>query len=133
MDTSSEKVKYDIKEADYDFTSIVKNIKPHTFKLNKEKEIGIYKNHIGLIAENVEENMPSEIQNIVYEVDGVKSLNSVKMGSITWGAVRELIEENETMKNKIEHLEASVYELQEAMKELMKPKPKAKAKAKAKS
>ena len=35
--------------------------------------------------------------------------------------------------NKIEHLEASVYELQEAMKELMKSKPKPKAKAKAES
>ena len=43
VDTSSEKVKYDIKEAEYDFTSIVKNIKPKTFKLNKEKEADIYK------------------------------------------------------------------------------------------
>jgi cell division protein FtsB len=33
---------------------------------------------------------------------------------------------------KIEHLEASVYELQEAMKELMKPKPKVNEKAKSK-
>ena len=32
--------------------------------------------------------------------------------------------ENETMKNKIQHLESSVYELQEAVKELLKPKPK---------
>ena len=93
----------------------------------------MYKNHIGLIAENVEEHIPSEIQNIVYEVDGVKSLNYIKIGSITWGAVREIIQENETMKSKIEHLEASVYELQEAMKELIKPKPKGKAKAKSKA
>ena len=35
--TNSEKVKYDSKEAEYDFTSIVKYIKLKTFKLNKEK------------------------------------------------------------------------------------------------
>ena len=52
------------------------------------------------------------------------------MGNITWGAVRELIDENENMKKQIKHLEASVYELIEEMKELKKPKPKAKAKAK---
>ena len=52
------------------------------------------------------------------------------MGSITWGAVRELIDENEKMKNQIQHLESSVYELQEMMKDLMKPKPKAKSKSK---
>ena len=52
--TNSEKVKYDSKEAEYDFTSIVKNIKLKTFKLDKEKT-NISKNHRGCIAENVEE------------------------------------------------------------------------------
>ena len=42
-----------------------------------------------------------------------------------WGCVQE-------QQDKIQHLEASVYELQEAVKELTKPKPKAKAKAKSK-
>ena len=88
VDTSSEKVQYDIKEAEYDFTSIVNNIKPKTFKLNKEK-IGIYKNHIGFIAETVEENVPTEIQNIVYEVDGVKGLNYVKLNTLLWGCVQK--------------------------------------------
>ena len=35
-------------------------------------------------------------------------------------------------KKQREHLESSVYELQEMMKELLKPKPKAKAKSKSK-
>ena len=130
VDTSSEKIKYDIKEAEYDFTSIVKNIKPQTFKLNKEKEIGINKNHIGFIAETVEENVPSEIQNIVYEVDGVKSLNYVKINTLLWGCVQEVLKENDEMKNKIKHLESRLFEVQNFIKDFVKPKPKAKSKSK---
>ena len=124
VDTSSEKVKYDIKEAEYDFTSIVKNIKLKTFKLNKEKEADIYKNHIGFVAENVEDNVPTEIQNIVYEVDGIKSLNYVKLNTLLWGCVQQ-------QQSKIEHLEATMFEMMEEIKELKgKKKPKAKAKSK---
>ena len=124
VDTSSEKVKYDIKEAEYDFTSIVKNIKLKTFKLNKEKEADIYTNHIGFVAENVEDNVPTEIQNIVYEVDGIKSLNYVKLNTLLWGCVQQ-------QQSKIEHLEATMFEMMEEIKELKgKKKPKAKAKSK---
>ena len=45
------------------------------------------------------------------------------MGSITWGAVREIIKENEDLKNKVEHLETRLFEV----------KPKAKAKSKSKN
>ena len=130
VDTSSEKVTYDIQEAKYDFTNIVKNIKPTTFKMNAGKEKGMSKNHIGFIAENVEEYIPKEIENIIYNVDGVKSLSYVKMGSITWGAVREIIKENEDLKNKIEHLETRLFEVENVIKDFVKPKPKAKAKSK---
>ena len=47
----------------------------------------------------------------------------MKLTSILWGAMKE-------QQIKIQHLESSVYELREAMKELIKPKPKSKAKAK---
>ena len=130
VDTSSEKVKYDIQEAKYDFTNIVKNIKPTTFKMNAEKEKGMSKNHIGFIAENVEEYIPKEIENIIYNVDGVKSLSYVKMGSITWGAVEEIIKENEDLKNTVEHLETRLFEVEIFIKDFVKPKPKAKAKSK---
>jgi hypothetical protein len=124
-------MKYDIEEANFNFTKIVNNIKPHTFKMKEEKEMGITKSHIGFIAEEVEEHIPEKVDNILVEVDGIKKLSYIKMGSsITWGAVRELIDENEKMKNQIHHLESSVYELQEMMKDLMKPKPKAKSKSK---
>jgi hypothetical protein len=57
------------------------------------------------------------------KVDGIKKLSYVKLNTVLWGAVRE-------QQQKIQNLEASVYELQEAMKDLIKPKAKSKAKAK---
>ena len=126
VDTSQKDMKHDIEEANFNFTKIVNNIKPHTFKMKEEKEMGITKPHIGFIAEDVGENIPEKIEIILDEVDGIKKLSYVKMNSILWGAVRE-------QQQKIEWLESSVYELQEAIKELVKPKPKAKAKAKPKA
>ena len=98
-------MKYDIEEADFNFTKMVNSIKPHTFRMKEEKEMGITKTHIGFIAEDVGENIPEKVENILVEVDGIKKLSYVKMGIITWGAVREIIKENEELKNKVEHLE----------------------------
>ena len=125
VDTSQKDMKYDIEEADFNFTKIVNSIKPHTFKMKEEKEMGITKTHIGFIAEEVEENIPEKVENILVKVDGIKKLSYVKMNSILWGAVRE-------QQTKIEHLEACMFEMMEEIKEL-KGKGKAKAKAKAKS
>ena len=125
VDTSSEKVKYDIKDADYDFTTMVKSINPKTFKMKAEKEKGIIKKHIGFVVEEVQANIPTDVDNIIFD-DDVKKLNYVKLNAILWGCVQQ-------QQTKIEHLEASVYELQEAMKELIKPKPKPKPKPKKKS
>ena len=125
-DTSDKTKKYDIKDADYDFTEIVKSIKPKTFKLNDENDIGITKNHIGFIADEIESVIPKEFENIVSKNDkGIKMLNYVKLSSVLWGCVQQ-------QQAKIEPLEASVFELQEAMKELLKPKPKPKPKKKSK-
>ena len=87
-DTSDKTKKYDIKDADYDFTEIVKSIKPKTFKLNDEKDIGITKNHIGFIADEIESVIPKEFENIVSKNDkGIKMLNYVKLSSVLWGCV----------------------------------------------
>ena len=67
--------------------------------------MGITKTHIGFIAEDVGENKPEKVENILVEFDGIKKLSYVKMGIITWGAVREILKENEELKNKVEHLE----------------------------
>jgi hypothetical protein len=123
-DTSDRTKKYDIKDAEYDFTDMVKKIKPKTFKMKDEKEIGINKNHLGFIADEIKDVIPSEFENIVgVNQDNIKMLNYIKMNAILWGCVQE-------QQDKIEHLEASVYELQEAMKDLTKAKAKAKAKSK---
>ena len=68
--------------------------------------------------------MPTEIQNIVCEVDGIKSLNYVKLNTLLWGCVQQ-------QQSTIEHLEATMFEMMEEIKEL-KVKGKAKAKAKSK-
>ena len=66
---------------------IVNSIKPHTFKMKEEKEMGITKNHIGFIAEEVEKNIPEKVENILVEVDGIKKLSYVKMNSISMGVL----------------------------------------------
>ena len=123
-------MKYDIEEAKFNFTKMVNSIKPHTFKMKEEKEMGITKTHIGFIAEDVGENIPEKVENILVEVDGIKKLSYVKMGIITWGAVREIIKENEELKNKVEHLETRLFEVENFIKDFVKPKAKAKSKSK---
>ena len=130
VDTSQKDMKYDIEEADFNFTKMVNSIKPHTFKMKEEKEMGITKTHIGFIAEDVGENIPEKVENILVEVDGIKKLSYVKMGIITWGAVREIIKENEELKNKVEHLETRLFEVENFIKDFVKPKAKAKSKSK---
>ena len=132
-DTSDKTKKYDIKNVEHNFTDIVKQIEPKTFKMKDEKDIGITKNHIGFIADEVLPVIPPEWENIIVtDNEGIKKLNYIKMGSITWRAVRELIEENQGMKSQIEHLESRLFEVENFIKDFVKPKPKAKAKPKAK-
>ena len=121
VDISQKDMKYDIEEANFNFTKIVNSIKPHTFKMKEEKEMGITKSHIGFIAEEVEENIPEKVENILVEIDGIKKLSYVKMSSILWGCVRE-------QQQKIEHLETRLFEIEIFIKDFVKPKPKAKSK-----
>ena len=133
VDTSDFTKKYDIKNIEHHFTNIIKQVEPKTFKMEEEKELGITKNHIGFIADEVLPVIPPEWENIIVtDNEGIKKLSYIKMGSITWGAVRELIEENQEMKSQIEHLESRLFEVENFIKDFVKPKPKAKAKPKAK-
>ena len=72
--------------------------------MNEEKKQGIIKNHIGFVAEEVHANIPTDVENIIFD-DGVKKLNYVKLNGILWGCVQQ-------QQQKIEHLEASVYKKQ---------------------
>ena len=101
----------------------MKQIEPKTFKMEEEKELGLTKNHIGFIADEIKEAIPDEWQNIVMtDNEGIKKLSYIKLNTVLWGAVRE--------QQKIQNLEATMFEMMEEIKELKgKKKPKAKSKA----
>ena len=129
---SDERLKTNIEDVDTDFTSCIKNVKVKTFKYKDDK----YKtnDNYGFIAQELKEHLPKECKNIVKE-NKVKnkdetflSINYMKLSVVLWKCCQE-------QQSKIEHLESSVYELQEDIKELKgkkTTKPKAKAKSKAK-
>ena len=80
-----------------------------------------------MIAQDLLEHLPKEFKGIVRENKPKKdedkeylSIDYMKVNLLLWAALQETL-------NKVEHLEASVYELQNGVK-----KPKAKAKAKSK-
>ena len=126
---SDERLKTDIEDYDEDCSNCVKNVKLHKSKYKDEK----YKDNdkYGFIAQQLLENLPEEMKGIVREVkdrdsdDKFLTINYMKLSVILWKSLQEEMK-------KREHIEASVYELQEAVKEL-KGKGKGKAKAKAKS
>ena len=124
---SDERLKTDIEDVDTDFTSCIKHVKVKTFKYKDDK----YKtnDNYGFIAQELQKHLPKECKNIVKE-NKVKnedetflSINYMKLSVVLWGALQETL-------SKVEHLEASVYELQEELKDNKKSKAKAKAKSK---
>ena len=133
---SDEKLKYDIDDFNEECTECVKNAKIKTFKYKDEK----YKNNdqYGMVAQELLLNLPKAMKGIVKEnkdkdtEETFLSINYMKTSLILWKALQEEMTHTTEKKKQIEHLESSVYELQEAVKEL-KGKGKAKSKAKAKS
>ena len=130
---SDERLKTDIEDVDTDFTSCIKNVKVKTFKYKDDK----YKtnDYYGFIAQELKEHLPKECKNIVKENkdktsdDKFLSINYMKLSVVLWGCLQETL-------SKVEHLEASIYEMMEDIKELKgkkTTKPKAKAKSKVKS
>ena len=129
---SDERLKTHIEDVDTDFTSCIKNVKVKTFKYKDDK----YKtnDNYGLIAQELKEHLPKECKNIVKENkdktsdDKFLSINFMKLSVVLWKCCQE-------QQSKIEHLEASMYEMMEDIKELKgkkSTKPKAKAKSKTK-
>ena len=123
---SDERLKTNIKDVESNFTECVKNVKIKTFDYIDDR----YKNNdkYGFIAQELLENLPNEFKSIVKENkdkhsdDKYLSINYMKINLLLWGALQETL-------NKVEHLEASVYELQEQLKDNKKPKAKAKSKS----
>ena len=124
VDTSDFTKKYDIKSIEHNFTDIVKQIEPKTFKMKEEKEIGITKNHFGFIADDLMNVIPPEWEDIVrVDDEGIKKLSYIKLSGILWGVCRE-------QQTKIEHLETRLFEVENFIKDFVKPKAKAKSKSK---
>ena len=130
---SDERLKTNIEDVDTDFTSCIKNVKVKTFKYKDDK----YKTNdtYGFIAQELKEHLPKECKNIVKENKAKNedetflSINYMKLSVVLWKCCQE-------QQSKIEHLEASMYEMMEDIKELKgkkTTKPKAKAKSKVKS
>ena len=130
---SDERLKTNIEDVDTDFTSCIKNVKVKTFKYKDDK----YKtnDNYGFIAQELKEHLPKECKNIVKENkdktsdDKFLSINYMKLSVVLWKCCQE-------QQSKIEHLEASIYEMMEDIKELKgkkTTKPKAKAKSKTKA
>ena len=139
---SDERLKTNIQEVESNYCECVKNVKIKTFEYKDEK----YKDSdkYGFIAQHLRKHLPKEFDNIVKETKPKKdegeaylSINYMKLSVVLWGALQETL-------NKVEHLEASVYELQNGVKNPKQlsqsesslgrsPKPKAKVKAKTKN
>ena len=122
---SDERLKTNIQDVESNYCDCIKNVKIKTFEYKDEK----YKDSdkYGFIAQHLRKHLTKEFDNIVTETKSKKdegeaylSINYMKLSVVLWGALQETL-------NKVEHLEASVYELQNGVK---KPKPKAKAKTK---
>ena len=90
VDTSDFTKKYDIKSIEHNFTDIVKQIEPKTFKMKEEKEIGITKNHLGFIADDLMNVIPPEWEDIVrVDDEGIKKLSYIKLSGILWGVCNQ--------------------------------------------
>ena len=130
---SDKRLKTNIQDVESNYCDCIKNVKIKTFEYKDEK----YKDSdkYGFIAQELLEHLPKEFDNIVKETKPKKdegeaylSINYMKLSVVLWGALQETL-------TKVEHLESSVYELQEDIKELKgkkTTKPKAKAKSKTK-
>ena len=123
FETSDKRLKENIEDVDEDCSDIVKKINVKTFNMKGDEQ---KKNHIGFIADELKEILPEKFEAIVDNSNEYLSVNYGKMTAILMKALQETM-------NKVEHLESSVYELQEELKEYKQPKAKAKAKAKSKS
>ena len=108
FETSDKRLKENIEDVDEDCSELVKkiNVKTFNFKSDEKK-----KGHIGFIADDLQEILPEKFEAIVDKSNEYLSVNYGKMTAVLMKALQETM-------NKVEHLESSVYELQEELKDL---------------
>ena len=123
IETSDKRLKDNIENVDEDCSEIVKKVEVKTYNMkNDDKK----KSHIGFVAQDVKEILPKKFEAVVNDDGERMGINYGKMSAILWKCCQE-------QQSKIEHLEASMYEMMEDIKELKGKKPKAKAKSKTKA
>ena len=121
---SDEKLKKEIEDVDDDVSDIIKKVNVKSFEY-KDKKYGVGK-QIGFLANELLNELPEIFSKNIIGKDKEDNLNMnyMKINTVLWKCNQELI-------NKVEHLEATMYEMMEEIKELKgKKKPKAKAKPK---
>ena len=112
---SDKRLKTNIKDIDdANYSDCVKNVKLKTFEF-KDKQFD-NQDKYGMIAQDLQEHLPKEFKSIVRQNIPKKggdkeylSINYMKLSVVLWGALQETL-------TKVEHLESSVYELQEELK-----------------
>ena len=120
FETSDKRLKENIEDVDEDCSDIVKKINVKTFNMKGDEQ---KKTHIGFIADELQDLLPKKFEGVVDKRGEYLGVNYGKMTAVLIKALQETL-------TKVEHLESSVYELQEELKEYKKPKAKAKAKSK---
>ena len=124
---SDERKKENIEDVDENCTEIVKNIEVKTFNYKDDKK---NKKNIGYIAQDVKKKVPTKFEAVVSDYGDYIGLDYGKMSAVLWKRCQE-------QQNKIEHLEARLFELEDIVKEMRgkgkgEEKPKAKSKSKEK-
>ena len=113
-ETSDERLKEQIEDVETKCSEIVKNIKVRKYYLKSDKK----KRHsIGFIADEIEEAIPHDMENIVNKDDEFKSVNYGRMSCILFKCVQERME-------RIDKLENEVAELKGKSKPKTRAKPK---------
>ena len=110
VETSDKRLKDNIENVDEDCSEIVKKVNVKTYNLKSDDK---KKHHIGFIAQEIKEILPKKFEAVVNEDSEFMGINYGKMSAILWKALQETL-------TKVEHLEASVYELQEELKDKKK-------------
>ena len=68
--------------------------------MKEEKEMGISRNHLGFIADDLMNVIPPEWEDIVrVDDEGIKKLSYIKLSGILWGVCREQTNKDRTFRN----------------------------------
>ena len=126
FETSDVRLKENIEDVDEDCSDIVKKINVKTFNMKGDEQ---KKNHIGFIADELQEILPEKFESIVDKSNEYLSVNYGKMTAVLMKALQEEM-------NKRVRIESRLFALEDIVKEMRgkgkgeNPKPKSKAKAK---